>query len=190
MQVSAPDGCTMSRRKQAKPQHIDSEEPASGANGEFYARHKVRFSQKKGEKGAQEAKVGEWGDVPRRRAQRRRLKANFGASVALWPVDVCWNRSGWNSAADLGMIFNTMQVFGRKGRFFKWPFLARDGLDEFPSLIWLCGWNRQPGWRTEVVWRWKRTPLIHSTIRQNCWAWKFVGKWTVPLICPELFSHV
>lgn len=33
----APDGCTMSRRKQAKPQHIDSDEPASIGNGKFYA---------------------------------------------------------------------------------------------------------------------------------------------------------
>lgn len=39
MQHLAPDGCTMSRRKQAKPQHIDSEDPASLGNGEFYAPH-------------------------------------------------------------------------------------------------------------------------------------------------------
>ncbi|CAG03872.1 unnamed protein product [Tetraodon nigroviridis] len=45
LQVSAPDDCTMSRRKQAKPQHIDSEEPASGGNGEFYVRRKVRLAQ-------------------------------------------------------------------------------------------------------------------------------------------------
>lgn len=47
LQVSAPDGCTMSRRKQAKPQHIDSEEPASGGNGEFHARQKVRLAETK-----------------------------------------------------------------------------------------------------------------------------------------------
>lgn len=40
LQLSLPasDGCTMSRRKQAKPQHIDSDEPASLGNGKFYAR--------------------------------------------------------------------------------------------------------------------------------------------------------
>lgn len=37
LQLFAPDGCTMSRRKQAKPQHIDSDEPASLGNGKFYA---------------------------------------------------------------------------------------------------------------------------------------------------------
>lgn len=31
----APDGCTMSRRKQAKPQQINSDEPGSSENGEF-----------------------------------------------------------------------------------------------------------------------------------------------------------
>ena len=31
----ALDGCTMSRRKQAKPQHINSDEPGSSENGEF-----------------------------------------------------------------------------------------------------------------------------------------------------------
>lgn len=31
----APDGCSMSRRKQAKPQHINSDEPGSVENGEF-----------------------------------------------------------------------------------------------------------------------------------------------------------
>lgn len=35
LQLSAADGFTMSRRKQAKPQHIDSDEPASLGNGEF-----------------------------------------------------------------------------------------------------------------------------------------------------------
>lgn len=33
--LSAADGCTMSRRKQAKPQHIDSDEPAAVGNGKF-----------------------------------------------------------------------------------------------------------------------------------------------------------
>lgn len=89
MQVSAPDGCTMSRRKQAKPQHIDSEEPASGANGEFHARHKVRFAETKEKNIAKQNKTkkNELKLVrecrPRRFAQRRRFNANFGASVAL-----------------------------------------------------------------------------------------------------------
>lgn len=62
MQVSAPDGCTMSRRKQAKPQHIDSEEPASGGNGEFYARQKVGLGE------TQKSKVDERGSATPLRA--------------------------------------------------------------------------------------------------------------------------
>lgn len=34
-QLFAPDGCTMSRRKQSKPQQINSDEPESSGNGKF-----------------------------------------------------------------------------------------------------------------------------------------------------------
>lgn len=41
-----------------------------------------------------------------------------------------------------------------KGSRLKWPFLARftsrDGLDESPSLIWLCGWNRLKWFQDET----------------------------------------
>lgn len=35
LRLFAADGCIMSRRKQAKPQHINSDEPGSEPSGEF-----------------------------------------------------------------------------------------------------------------------------------------------------------
>lgn len=67
----------MSRRKQAKPQHIDSEEPASGGNGEFYARRKVGLSKKNPKLKGQSRRVSLG------HADVRGGDANFGASVAL-----------------------------------------------------------------------------------------------------------
>lgn len=63
-----------------------------------------------------------------------------------------------------------------KGSLLKWHFLARftsrDGSDEFPALIWLCGWNGQPGWsgfkmRTSSIYSFHGSSRLLSV--RICW---------------------
>lgn len=139
MQVSAPDGCTMSRRKQAKPQHIDSEEPASGGNGEFYARQKVRFAETKKiyipkQNKKKRAKVDAWVSATPfcAAAAFQRKLWGFGRTLT------CWCRLEF-TRLELGVIFKHIAGVWVKDWLWKWPTLApltsRDGEMHFSPLF-------------------------------------------------------
>lgn len=121
LSLSAPDGCTMSRRKQAKPQHIDSDEPASLGNGKFTHGMREFWSPRK--KNPQRA------TSPCRVSHRRHFnKVSSGASfqqcsprtlTCCRPIKLSRSQI---QVAFLGSDFfpplqSTIQVF-REGRFF------------------------------------------------------------------------
>lgn len=173
----------MSRRKQAKPQHIDSEEPASGGNGEFHARQKVRLAETK------KSKVDEWVSATPLRAAAAVQRKLWGFCRTL----TCWCRLELTGRND----FKRNAGVWDKDSLLKWhtlaQFTSRDGRDESNLICdFVVGTDglistlvSQP---ISLKMEEKKTrAFIYSTIHLNCWLSEGFGKWIVLLISQEIF---
>lgn len=111
----APDGCTMSRRKQAKPQHINSDEPGSLENGKFTHRRAIETPPHGPRRASHVSK--RW-HFTRERGQKKKKvwSPDFNIFVpALWPVAFTCDfqpSEVWKRRVCLIML-NTTQVLHR-----------------------------------------------------------------------------